>query len=292
MKANIKKSFSHLWTLIVLALAVASATVGLKGFLLPNAFLDGGVTGLAILFASTTDISISLYIIILSIPFIILAFKALNTWIAMRSIATITGLSIALLLVPEFQLTDDKLLISVFGGLFLGVGIGLAIRAGAVLDGSEVLGVYIHDRFGMSIASVILTINVIIFAAAAAILSVETAMYGIVTYLVTAQVTDRVIVGFEDYIGLQVSSDQYASIKADIIEEIGVGVSLLRVDAGYGRGGLTYERPLLQTVVNRLYIKRAYRIIQHHDTNAFVIEFDVNAVQGGRKPVPLSKKVF
>jgi uncharacterized membrane-anchored protein YitT (DUF2179 family) len=292
MMRKISPLLSHLWTVVVLVLATASATVGLKGFLLPNDFLDGGVTGLAILLSATTGMSLSLLIMGLSVPFIVLAFRALNTWIALRSIATITGLSIALLLVPEFQLTDDKLLISVFGGLFLGIGIGLAIRAGAVLDGSEVLGIYIHDRFGVSIASVILTINVIIFAAAAAILSVEIAMYGIVTYLVTAQVTDRVIVGFEDYIGLQVSSDQYASIKADIIDEIGVGVSLLRVDAGYGRGGLTYERPLLQTVVNRLYIKRAYRIIQRHDVNAFVIEFDVNAVQGGRKPEPLRKNVF
>lgn len=267
---------------VMITLSVLCATFGLKAFLLPNGFLDGGVTGLAILISEVTEINLSALIVGISIPFLILAYYQLNAAITYRSIFSIVALSLALFLVPEMQVTDDKLLISVFGGLFLGIGIGLAIRSGAVLDGSEVLGIYVHDRIGVSIGSVILVINTLIFGIAAAVLSVEVAMYGIVTYLVTAQVTDRIIVGFEDYIGLQISSSKYEVIKADIVKEIGAGASLLNVDVGYGRSGLIFERPILQTVINRLYIKRAYKIINRHDSDAFIMEFDVNAIYGGK----------
>ena len=191
---------------VQIGIGIILASIGLKAFLLPNGFLDGGVTGIALLINSKLDINISYLLIGLSIPFLVLAYFMLSKRIVIKSIFAIISLAIFIQLENFSVITEDKLLISIFGGLFVGMGIGITIRNGAVLDGSEILGIFIYDRFGIAIGKFILLFNVILFGITAMVLSVEIAMYSILTFIVTAKVTDFMIEGFEDFIGILVVS--------------------------------------------------------------------------------------
>ena len=188
-----------------IALGIFLASIGLKAFLLPNDFLDGGVTGTAILVNSQFEnLNISTLLVLINIPFLILAYFTLSKRILVKSIFSIIGLALVIHFVEFDVATDDKLLISIFGGLFVGSGIGLTVKNGAVLDGSEILGVFLNDRFGFSIGQIILYFNIVLFSITALVLSVEIAMYSILTYIVTAKVIDLFIEGFEDFIGIMI----------------------------------------------------------------------------------------
>ncbi|HIC32555.1 MAG TPA: YitT family protein, partial [Flavobacteriaceae bacterium] len=184
----------------------------------------------------------------------------------------------------------DKFLISIFGGLFLGAGIGIAIRNGSVLDGSEILGIFINDRFGISIGKVILIFNIILFSITAFVISKEIAMYSILTYIVTAKVTDLVIEGFEDFIGITIVSPHYEKIKVAIINELGAGMTIYKGQKGFGSKGKVEDFDIIHTIINRIDIKKMYRIVSNIDEDAFIIEFDVNNVKGGVLRRYLDKK--
>ena len=264
------------------ALGIALATLGLKAFLLPNGFLDGGVTGIAILLEILTDWPVALTLPLLSAPFLALAYATVARRIFYKSIGSILALVAALSLVEVPPLTDDKLLIAIFGGLCLGGGIGLAVRNGAVLDGSEILGIFLNDRFGIAIGKVVLAFNVVLFGVTALLVSVEVALYSILTYLVAAEVTDVIIRGFEDFIGVTIVSRKSEELQYAILHELGAGLTLLAGRGGYGhRGAAPAEQVIIQTVVSRIDIRRLYRLIDEHDEEAFVIEFDVHSVRGG-----------
>ena len=177
-RTRIYKSLSEYFQIF---LGIVLASIGLKAFLLPNGFLDGGVTGMALLVRTQVDINLSFLLIIFSIPFLILGYYTVSKRIVVKSIISILGLALFIHFENFEIITDDKLLISIFGGLFLGAGIGIAIRNGSVLDGSEILGVFINDRFGISIGKVILLFNVVLFSITAFIISTEVAMYSILT---------------------------------------------------------------------------------------------------------------
>ena len=262
-------------------MAVALASVGLKAFLLPNGFLDGGVTGLALLANRLFDINLSVALLALSVPFLALGWQTLDRRIVVRSVIGIGLLAVALEVEQFDVVTEDKLLIAIFGGLALGLGIGLAIRTGAVLDGSEILGIVVNDRFGVSIGKVILTFNVVLFAVTAAVINLEVALYSILTYLVTAKVIDTVIQGFEDFIGVTIVSARHDALRALLTEELGVGVTLYHAEGGYEASGAPRRQLVIQTIVNRIDIRRLYRVVEEIDAGAFVIEFEVNAVRGG-----------
>jgi uncharacterized membrane-anchored protein YitT (DUF2179 family) len=277
MKAFFKIVNEYLQILI----GVVLASIGLKAFLLPNGFLDGGVTGIAILINTQFNINISYALIILSIPFLIMAYFTVSKRIVIKSIISI----ITLALFIEFEnfqtITEDKLLIAIFGGLFVGSGIGIAIRNGSVLDGSEILGVFLNDRFSISIGKVILVFNVILFTITAFVLSTEIALYSILTYIVTAKVTDLIIEGFEDFIGITIVSNKHDEIKEVILHELGAGMTIYKGQKGFGSKGETQELDIIHTIINRIDLKKIHRLIDKIDENAFIIEFDVNNVKGG-----------
>ena len=178
-------------------------------------------------------------------------------------------------------MTEDKLLISIFGGLFVGSGIGLTIKNGAVLDGSEILGVFLNDRFGFSIGQIILYFNIILFSITAVVLSVEIAMYSILTYIVTAKVIDLFIEGFEDFIGVMIVSKHNKKIKSAIINELGAGLTVYKGEKGYGSSGELQDFNIIHSVINRIDIRKMHRIIEKIDADAFYIEFDINHIKGG-----------
>lgn len=257
---------------------VCFAAIGLKAILLPNGFLDGGVTGVSLLVSSLTGWDISLLILFINIPFLLLALKNLDKSVFWNSLLAIALLSVLVHIDFAINLTSDKFLIAVFGGLFLGLGIGLSIRVGAVLDGTEIMGILLARRFGLTIGNVILTFNIILFTIAALLVDIDTALYSIVTYLVTSKVTDFVIEGFDDYIGINIISKQNSEIKEALISNLGLGVTVYK---GYGGFNSDSEYLVLSTVINRVDISRVYATISRYDKNAFCYEFDVNKIKGG-----------
>jgi uncharacterized membrane-anchored protein YitT (DUF2179 family) len=273
-----------------IALGVLLASIGLKAFLLPNGFLDGGVTGIAILIKTQFNIKVSYSLVILSIPFLILGYYTVSKRIVIKSIISILALGLFIHFENFDTITDDKLLISIFGGLFVGSGIGVAIRNGSVLDGSEILGVYLNDRFGISIGKVILLFNVILFSITAWVISTEVALYSILTYIVTAKVTDLTIEGFEDFIGVTIVSKEYMVIKKAIMEELGAGLTTYKGSKGYGSTGQQEDFDIIHTIINRIDLKKMHRLIEDIDDRAFIIEFDVNNVKGGVLRHYLDKK--
>lgn len=276
-KTNIK-GFIKEYTQIIIGIILAS--IGLKAFLLPNGFLDGGATGIAILLSNELHIDISIILLVVSIPFFIMGAFTISRGILIKSIISIVLLSISISIETFPIITEDKLLIAIFGGLFLGAGIGLAIRNGSVLDGSEILGVFIFDRFGISIGKTILLFNCVLFGITALLISTEVAMYSILTYIVTAKVIDLIIEGFEDFLGFTIISKESHKIEEGLLE-IGVGATVYKGASGYGSSGKQNDMRIIHTVVNRIDIRKTYRMIDAIDKNAFIIEFDINNVRGG-----------
>jgi len=260
---------------------VLLASIGLKVFLLPNGFLDGGATGIAILLSEVTGVDISFLLLFVSLPFLFLAWYSLSKRIFTKSIVSIVALAIMIHYENFEPVTDDKLLIAIFGGLFLGSGIGLTVKNGAVLDGSEILGIFINERYGISIGKVILVFNVILFSVTTALLSIEVAMYSILTFLITAKVIDLMIEGFEDFVGLMIVSDESLAIEQSLTKEIGVGMTIYKASSGFGKRGEQGEKQMIHTVINRIDIRKTYNIIDKHDESAFIIEFHVNDIKGG-----------
>ncbi len=275
---------------IQITIGILLASIGLKAFLLPNGFLDGGATGIAILLSELFGFNISILILAVSVPFMVMAWFTLSRRIFIKSILAIVGLAIFIHFENFNSVTDDKLLIAIFGGLFLGAGIGLTIKNGAVLDGAEILGVFINKRFGISIGKVILFFNVILFAVTALLLSIEVAMYSILAFLVTAKIIDLMIEGFEDFVGLMIISDKNNDIKEKLLSVVGAGLTLYKGSKGYGNRGVQNENDIIHTVINRIDIRRTYNLIDAIDKQAFIIEFDVNNIKGGRLKKYLTKE--
>jgi uncharacterized membrane-anchored protein YitT (DUF2179 family) len=264
-----------------IAVGILLASVGLKAFLLPNNFLDGGVTGIAILLSQQTGWNISILLVLISIPFIIVGVFTVSKRIVIKSIIAITLLALSISLETFSTITEDKLLIAIFGGIFLGAGIGITIRNGAVLDGSELLGLFVFNKYGISIGKTILIFNVILFVITAYVVSVEVAMYSILAYLVTAKVIDLFIQGLENFIGLTIVSHKSEVIEEAIVEQLGVGMTIYKGANGYGRSGKSKKVHIIQTVINRIDINKTLKLVEELDPKAFIIEFDVNKVRGG-----------
>jgi uncharacterized membrane-anchored protein YitT (DUF2179 family) len=281
MKFISRRIFPLFSEYVQIAIGIVLASIGLKAFLLPNGFLDGGVTGIAILINTQFDINISFLLVLLSIPFLILGYFTLSRRNMIKSIFTIVLLALSIQLETFETITEDKLLISIFGGLFMGLGIGITIRNGAVLDGSEILGIFLNDRFAIEIGKTILFFNVILFGITALVISVEIALYSILTYLITAKVTDYIIEGFEDFIGLMIVSKNYPQVKKAILHKIGAGLTTYQGGQGFGSKGEMNDFEVIHSVINRIDIRKVYREIEKVDPDAFIVEYDINNIKGG-----------
>ncbi|WP_345742912.1 YitT family protein [Aquimarina algiphila] len=254
----------------LIVLGVISAAFGLESFLLPNMFIDGGVTGISLLVSEITSIPLYILIVVINIPFIFLGFKVIGKRFAIRATIAISGLALSLLLIDFPEVTQDKLLVSVFGGFFLGAGIGLSVRGGGVLDGTEVLAIFMSKKLGTTVGDAITIINVIIFSAAAYLLSIETALYSMLTYLAASKTLDFVIEGIEEYTGVTIISEHNTKIMDMITHTMRRGVTIYQGKQGYGNHGHMNEIDILYTVVTRLEISKLNREIEKIDPNAFV----------------------
>lgn len=267
---------------VFILLGIISASFGLKGFLLPNSFVDGGATGIALLLAEVSFLSLPLLLILVNLPFVIIGYRVIGQSFAFRTTLAILGLALCTSLLSFPEITDDKLLVAVFGGFFLGAGIGLSVRGGAVIDGTEVLAIYLSRRFGLTIGDVILIVNLLIFSVAAWLLSVETALYSVLTYLAASKTVDFVIEGIEEYTGVTIISVKSELLRHIISVELGRGVTVYKGERGYRPGGQVQpEIDILYTVVTRLEVARLNAEIEKIDPHAFVISHSIKDTRGG-----------
>jgi uncharacterized membrane-anchored protein YitT (DUF2179 family) len=274
---------------LFIVIGIFSASFGLKGFLLTNHFIDGGATGISLLISSITKIPLSILIITINIPFMFLGFKILGNSFAIKTILAISGLAICVALVDFPFVTSDKLLVALFGGIFLGAGIGFAVRGGAVIDGTEVLAIYLSKKMGTTLGDIILIINIIIFSSAAYFLSIEIALYSIITYLSASKTLDFIIEGIEEYTGVTIISSHFVEIRQMIINKMGRGVTLYSSRQGYGKKGPTKENDIVYTVITRLELNKLKAELDKIDPHAFVVMSRVKDTKGGMiKKRPLS----
>ncbi len=265
-----------------MVLGAFSASLGLRAFLLPNSFIDGGVTGISLIISKLTEFPLSILLIIINIPFLIMAFSGISRSFAVKSIISIILLALLVHFFPFTTVTHDKLLIAIFGGFFLGLGIGLSIRGGAVIDGTEVLAIFINRKTPLSIGDVILIFNVIIFSVAAYVFSIEISMYAILTYLTASKTVDFVVSGIEEYMGVTIISDKSEEIRLAIIEKMGRGCTLYSGKKGYAKRGVKLkETDIVYTLLTRLELTRLETEIDKIDKDAFIIMHSIKDAKGG-----------
>lgn len=264
-----------------IVLGIFSAAFGLESFLLPNKFIDGGATGISLLIAEVADVPLYILILLVNIPFVILGYKVIGKLFAMKTALAILGLALVLFAVDFPEITQDKLLVAVFGGFFLGAGIGLSVRGGSVLDGTEVLAIFLSRKLGTTIGDIIILINILVFLAAAYLLSVETALYSMLTYLAASKTLDFVIEGIEEYTGVTIISEKNEEIRTMIIDKLGRGLTIYKAKGGYGRTGERKEYDVIFTVITRLEIRRLNIEITKIDPKAFVVMSKINDTRGG-----------
>jgi uncharacterized membrane-anchored protein YitT (DUF2179 family) len=267
--------------ILMMGLGIASAVFGLRGFLLPNNFIDGGATGIALLISELTFATFPVMLILVNIPFLLLGYGTIGRSFAIKASFAIAGLALCTALIHLPPVTDDKLLVAVFGGFFLGAGIGLTIRAGAVIDGTEVVALYLSKHLGTTVGDIITIINLIIFGAASYYLSIDIALYAMVTYLAASKTVDFVIEGIEEYTGVTIISSHYDEIQEMIINKLGRGVTLYKGKGGYGKKGPADEKNIIYTVITRLEISKINIEIEKIDPHAFVVMTTVKDIKGG-----------
>ncbi|NEW78708.1 MAG: YitT family protein [Gelidibacter sp.] len=265
-----------------ICVGVILASIGLKGFLFPNNFLDGGAMGVSLLLRILTGFNLSVLIILVNLPFILLGARQISISFAVKSSLAIFVLAILVHFIQLPIITDDKLLIAVFGGFFLGAGIGFSIRGGAVIDGTEVLAISVSRKSSLTVGDFIAVFNVLLFVLAATIVSVETAMYSMLTYFSASKTVDFIINGIEEYIGVMIVSDDAELIKAMIATKLERGVTVFRSDGGYGtKGNSMPDRKILFCVVTRLEVSRVLLEVDKIDRSAFVIQYPIKDTKGG-----------
>ncbi len=275
------KIIRHTKDFLLITTGIFSAALGFKGFLLTNHFIDGGATGISLLTSILTPIPLPVLIICINAPFVLLGYKIIGKAFAIKTTLAILGLALVVGTVPFPDVTKDNLLVAIFGGFFLGAGIGLSVRGGAVIDGTEVLAIYLSRKFGTTIGDIIIVINVMIFSAAAYFLSVEIAMYSMITYLAASKTLDFIIDGIEEYMGITIVSTKSDHIKKLIIEKLGHGVTTYKGQSGYGKNGESSNIEIVYTVVTRLELNRLKTEIEKLDARAFLIISSVRDTKGG-----------
>ncbi len=277
------KVLNEIKSYLLIVLAILSAGLGIKGYLLSSHFIDGGVTGISMLLNNIFGWPLSVLIPLINLPFVILGYYQMGVKFAIKSSIAILGLALCLAFMPYPDITPDKLLTAVFGGFFIGLGIGLAIRAEAVLDGTEIAALLMSKSSGMfKVADVILILNIIIFTTAVFFLGIEPASYSILTYFAASKTIDFLLHGLEEYTGVTIISKHNEEIRHAIINQLDRGVTIYNGKGGYGKSGKSEtDQDIVFTVVTRLELGRLQTLVQTIDEHAFIIQYSINDIQGG-----------
>src|SRR3970282_1434425 len=255
----------------------------LKGFLVPNQFFDGGVTGISLLLHELYHWNIGFVIVLANVPFIIMGAFQINKTFALKTLLAIVGLALCLHFIPYPQITSDKLLVSIFGGVFMGMGVGLAMRGGCALDGIEVLALFTGKRISFTISEIILGINIIIFLIAAFKLGLPVALYSILTYFTASKMINFVVEGLEEYTGVTIISGQSEKIKEQLVLRLGRGITVYKGERGFMKESFEISQPvdIVFTVVTRMELRRLKNMVMKIDPNAFIFTSIIKEAAGG-----------
>lgn len=263
---------------LLILVGILAAGMGIRGFLMSSNFIDGGVTGVSMLLAKLTGVPLPVWLPLVNLPFIALGYKQIGAAFAVRSVLAISGLALALVFVPFPDVTPDLTLTAVFGGFFIGAGIGFAVRGGAVLDGTEIAALLLSKRSNLlKVGDLILAFNIVLFLVAMTVLKVEEALYSILTYVAAAKTLDFVLYGLEQYTAITIISERSAAIREAITGTLGRGVTVYR-----GYGGISgADQHILYCVVTRLEIGRVKSLARSIDPKSFVVIQPLADVEGG-----------
>ena len=267
--------------LFLITIGVFLAAFGFKGFLLTNHFIDGGATGVSLLISALTKIPLHYLIICVNLPFVVMGYHVVGSRFAFRTSMAIAGLWLVLATVTFPNVTNDNLLVAIFGGFFLGAGIGFSIRGGAVIDGTEVLAIYLSRKVGATIGDLIISINVVIFSVAAYFLGIEVALYSMITYLAASKTLDFIVERIEEYIGVTIVSGNSDEIREMIINKMGRGVTIYNGKKGFGKRGETIDTEIIYTVITRLEQNKLTTELEKIDPIAFIVMNSVKDTKGG-----------
>jgi uncharacterized membrane-anchored protein YitT (DUF2179 family) len=276
-------------SLLLVVSGIFCAAFGLKGFLLSSHFIDGGVTGISMLIAEVLGMPLSVLIFVINIPFVAIGYRQIGRRFAVKTTLAIFGLALCLFFVKFPDVTPDKLLTSIFGGFFIGAGIGLAIRGGAVLDGTEIAALLVSRKSHLlKVGDVILILNIFIFLAAAFLLSVESALYSILTYIAASKTIDFLLHGVEQYTAITIISHKNDEIRSAITGRLERGVTVFRGHGGMGSTGPNVDdSEILYCVVTRLEIGTVKDAVSAIDPSAFITTHTLTDVDGGLLKRPL-----
>ncbi len=269
--------------MVITIIGVTIAAIALKLFLVPNHFFDGGITGISLLVHESYHYNLGLVILVLNLPLIAISYFSIGKRFALRTLLSVALLAIALLLIPNTAVTADKLLISLFGGAFLGIGIGFIMRTGAALDGIEVLAVYTLKRTSFTISEIILGINIVIFTIAGFRFGLETALYSILTYFTATRCIDYVVEGLQAYTGVTIVSGKSEAIKYQLVNKLGRGITVYKGERGFlpGKFEVSSECDIIFTVITRLELRKLKNLVYDVDPKAFVFANTIKEASGG-----------
>jgi len=268
---------------ILTALGILFAGFALKGFLIPNQFFDGGVSGIALLIHELYHVNFALVIAIANLPFMVMGAYQVNRKFALKTVTAIFGLSLCLQFFPYPEITNDKLLVAIFGGVFMGIGVGLAMRGGCALDGIEVLALLTGKRVSFTVSEIILGINIVIFLISALKLGMPTALYSIMTYYTASKTIDFVVEGLEEYTGVTIISGHSEQVKKQLVMGLGRGITVYKGERGFLKENFDVSQPcdIIFTVVTRLELRRLRNMVQQIDPKAFVFTSIIKEAAGG-----------
>ena len=281
-KINWKSIFS-LHSIIYTTLGVFLAVIALKAFMIPNNFLDGGVTGISILLREVFQIHISILLIILNLPFLYIGYRKIGKTFSLHALLAVLLMGLLMLIIKIPPVTDDKLLIAAFGGFFIGLGIGLVIRAGGVIDGLEIIAHYTHKKSGFTTGEIIMVLNSLIILGAAIEFGLEAAMYSILVYFIAMKTTDYVVNGFEEFTALTIISKNHDAVKSLIVNDFGKAITVYKGERGYlpGTFDIRHDCDVVMTVVTRLEIHRIKQAVIKISPDSFFYVQSIKEVKGG-----------
>lgn len=268
---------------IYMILGILFSAFAMKSFLVPNHFMDGGVTGLSLLGHEVYHWNLGLLLILTNLPFIVMGAYQINSGFAIKTAIAVAGLALALQYLDFPTITSDNLLISMFGGFFLGLGIGLAMRGGCAIDGLEVLALYTLKKTSFTVTEVILAMNVVIFLSAGFFFGIETALYAMLTYYIAMRTIDYVIEGMEAYTGVTIISGKSDEVKQALVLRMGRGITVYKGERGFMKDSfdVSHDCDIVFTVITRLEVRKLRNVVHGIDPKAFVFTHTIKETAGG-----------
>ncbi len=283
LESKAKKHMSHpvihyVVTYFFLLLGALLVAVSIELFLIPNQIIDGGIIGISMMTSYLTGIELGIILFVLNLPFLILGYKLIGKTFTINTLIAVTLLAICVTIVKYFSIDlNDQMLAAIFGGILLGIGVGVIIRFGGALDGTEIVAIITTKKIGFSVGEIIMFINVFILGSAGFVYSWPSAMYSLITYFIAFKTIDIVLEGLDESKSVMIITSNPDEIAEAIIHRLGRGVTHIYAKGGYSRE----DKEILYCIVTRLEVAKLKSIVAEHDEHAMIAIEHVADVMGG-----------